>query len=63
MNVITYQLNGKVQSFDAETLQEANQKIRDIENRFNVPGNEFRWTHPIEQQLEGLKSAGVLLQE
>lgn len=63
MNTITYTVNGQVQYFDAQTIQEANQKIAEVERRYNVPGNEFHWTHPIEEQIKDLIDAPQLLCE
>jgi len=55
MQTITYSVNGNVHWFDVSTLQEANKKIAEIEMKYNIPGTEFKWTHPIEEQTKGLQ--------
>ena len=62
-NTLTYQVNGQVMWIEAQTIQEANRKIAEVERKFNLPGYEFRWTHPIEEQLKGLDFSGQLLCE
>lgn len=62
-HTITYQVRGEIRWIDVSTVQEANKKIAEIESKFNIPGNAFRWTHPIEEQTRGLADQGQLLCE
>jgi len=61
MGAISYMVNGTAFWFDAQTLQEAMQKIRKVEDEFNIPGNDFSWTHPISEQTRGLASDDRIL--
>jgi hypothetical protein len=61
MGAISYTVNGQTSWFDAQTLQEAMKKIREIECLYNVPGNTFSWTHPISEQTKGLADDDKIL--
>jgi len=61
MHTITYMVNGETFWVDVSTLQEANRKIKEIENKFNNPENNFCWTHPISEQTRGLASDDRIL--
>ena len=61
MTTITYMLNDETHWFDVSTLQEANQKVKEIESKYNIPGNNFCWTHSISEQTRGLVDEGKIL--